>query len=131
MTDLHEILYCSVLAPDQPPTVVARIIAQARTRNAERGITGLLVFDGQRFCQHFEGPRQEALELLSRLEEDSRHTCMRVVYDGALAQRRYQRFEMGLAQIEVDDPIAELGQLDGAAALERFLALTPGFDISG
>jgi len=53
---LSEILYCSELAPDLPPDTVASIVARARVRNGELGITGLLVFDGQRFCQHIEGP---------------------------------------------------------------------------
>lgn len=134
MTELHEILYCSLLAPDQPTEIVGQIVSRARARNATEGITGLLVFDGMRFCQHFEGPRRQVLGLLNRLEADPRHTQMRVVYEGELAKRRYQRFEMGLAQIGDDEEredIAILRQLDGAQALARFLALRPRFDIAG
>lgn len=134
MTELHEILYCSLLAPDQPTEIVGQIVSRARARNVTEGITGLLVFDGMRFCQHFEGPRRQVLGLLNRLEADPRHTEMRVVYEGALAKRRYQRFEMGLAQTEDDEEredIAILGRLDGAQALARFLALRPRFDIAG
>lgn len=134
MTELHEILYCSLLAPDQPTEIVGQIVSRARARNATEGITGLLVFDGMRFCQHFEGPRRQVLGLLNRLEADPRHTQMRVVYEGELAKRRYQRFEMGLAQTEDDEEredIAILGRLDGAQALARFLALRPRFDIAG
>ena len=131
MTELHEILYCSVLAPDQSPRVVGQIVAAARARNAQRGITGLLVFDGMRFCQHFEGPRAEVLRLMSRIDEDPRHAQVRVVYDGMLAQRRYQRFEMGLAEVEDGEDLASIQLLDGAGALTHFLALRPRFDISG
>jgi hypothetical protein len=134
MTELHEILYCSLLAPDQPTEIVGQIVSRARARNATEGITGLLVFDGMRFCQHFEGPRKQVLGLLNRLEADPRHTEMRVVYEGGLSKRRYQRFEMGLAQTEDDEEgegIAILQQLDGAEAQERFLALRPRLDIAG
>ncbi len=131
MTDLHEILYCSLLAPQQPPTVVGQIVAQARARNAADGLTGLLVFDGMRFCQHFEGPSRQVLRLLSRLETDPRHTQIRVVYEGPLAQRRYQRFDLGLAQPEESDDLAEVEKVDGIEALQRFLALRPRFDIAG
>lgn len=134
MTELHEILYCSLLAPDQPTEIVGQIVSRARVRNASEGITGLLVFDGMRFCQHFEGPRRQVLGLLNRLEADPRHTEMRVVYEGELLGRRYRRFDMGLAQTEDDaegEDIAILQQLDGAEALERFLALRPRFDIAG
>lgn len=131
LTDLHEILYCSVLADDQSPTVVGQIVTHARARNPGRGITGLLVFDGMRFCQHIEGPRNAVLELVSSMEMDVRHADMRVVYDGALLQRRYQRFDMGLAEGDDVTGLAEIYTLDGQVALDRFLALRSGFDVSG
>jgi len=131
MTELHEILYCSLLAPDQPTEVVGKIVSQARSRNAKEEITGLLVFDGMRFCQHFEGPHKNVLRLLDRLEQDPRHVQIRVMYEGVLPQRRYQRFEMGLAQVEDSEDLADFEALDGAQALERFLALRSRFDISG
>jgi hypothetical protein len=129
--ELHEILYCSVLAPGQPTNVVGQIVAQARARNAECDITGLLVFDGIHFCQHFEGPRDEVVRLMDKLRQDPRHTGVRVVYEGARAQRRYQRFDLGFAQSEDPDDMAGIQALDGHAALERFLTLRSSFDISG
>ena len=53
---LYEFLYWSQLADSQSPTAIGQILARARPFNAANGITGLLVFDGQRFCQHLEGP---------------------------------------------------------------------------
>ena len=131
MTQLHEFLYCSLLAPGQSTEVVGRIVTLARTRNAQEEITGLLVFDGMRFCQHVEGPRRNVLRLLDRLESDPRHIGMQVVYEGGLAQRRFRHFELGLAEVEDSEDIVLIGQLDGAEALTRFLALRPRWDISG
>jgi hypothetical protein len=129
MTELHEILYFSQLAPNQPTDVVGHIVAQARARNAMEGITGLLVFDGMRFGQHFEGPRENVLRLMQRLEADPRHVQMRVVYEGALLQRRYHTFDLGLAQVEDSEDIAVVQQFDGLEALARFMALRPRLDI--
>jgi Sensors of blue-light using FAD len=129
MTELHEILYCSLMAPDQTAAVVGKIVAQARRRNAERQITGLLVFDGMHFCQHFEGPRREVMALMDAIEHDPRHTQVRVVYEGPLAQRRYQRFDMGFAATEDADEIGRLHQLDDGPALQRFLEMAPRFDV--
>ncbi|VTU18665.1 Blue light- and temperature-regulated antirepressor YcgF [Variovorax sp. PBL-H6] len=129
MTELHEILYCSLLAPDQPASVVGQIVARARARNAKEGITGLLVFDGMRFCQHFEGPRRNVLHLMERLDTDSRHVQMRVVYEGALLQRRYHAFDLGLAEVEDSEEFAVVEKFDGPEALASFLALRPRLDI--
>jgi hypothetical protein len=131
MPELQEILYCSLLAPDQPTQVVGRIVTHARSRNASEGITGLLVFDGMRFCQHFEGPPETVHALLARLEADRRHTELRVLHHGSLPARRYLRFEMGLAEVEHQDDLGEIAQLQGDAALQQFIALRPRFDIGG
>ncbi|WP_390346597.1 BLUF domain-containing protein [Variovorax boronicumulans] len=102
-----------------------------RARNAEDGISGLLVFDGQCFCQHFEGPREAVQGLMARLQRDPRHVALVVVHEGPLAERRYTGFAMGLAECEGPDPISALQTLRGEAALAHFLALRASFDISG
>jgi Sensors of blue-light using FAD len=131
MSEFREVLYCSVLASDQPTGIVGQIVSRARIRNAREGITGLLVFDGLRFCQHFEGPRDAVHALMARLEVDPRHTDLLVLHEARVAQRRYPRFEIGLAQVEEREELADIAALGGAEALERFIALRPGFDISG
>ncbi|MGJ7525439.1 BLUF domain-containing protein [Variovorax sp. GB1P17] len=130
-TPLYEVLYCSTLAQDLPPTTVGTIASQARGRNAELGITGLLVFDGMRFCQHLEGPRGAVDALMQRIEQDPRHVGVRVVYEAPLASRRYTGFGMGLAESEGPDLMAGVHALDGEVALRHFLALLPSFDING
>ena len=127
----REILYISLLATDQSTTVVGQIATISRARNLRDGITGLLVFDGMRFCQHFEGSPEAVQALLARLEADPRHVELRVLYEGELAQRRYQRFEMGLAEVEDHEDLVDVDALQGVAALECFIALRSRFDISG
>ncbi|MET3497568.1 BLUF domain-containing protein [Variovorax boronicumulans] len=128
---LHEIFYCSLLGQELPATTVGAIVTRARVRNAVQGITGLLVFDGMRFCQHLEGPREAVQTLMRRIESDPRHVEVRVLYEGPLAERRYSGFGMGLAESEGTDLMAGVHALDGEAALRQFLALRPSFDING
>lgn len=128
---LYEFLYCSTLATDQSPMVIAQILARARPHNAAHGITGLLVFDGQHFCQHLEGPRAPLEALMVRIADDPRHTGLCIAHEGPLVARRYQRFAMGYAQAEGPGQIGALFALRDAAALARFLELRPGFDVHG
>lgn len=129
--DLQEILYCSTLAVRQAPNVVGQLVRQARVRNKARNITGLLVFDGLMFCHHLEGSADDVQQLFARIAQDPRHTAVQVVYEGARDARRYQRFDLGFAESEEPNGLAELPGLDGTTALAHFLALRPGFDISG
>lgn len=129
--ELQEILYCSSLAARQAPNVVGQIVSQARIRNKAHDITGLLVFDGLMFCQHLEGSADDVRRLFARIAQDPRHTGVQLVYQGMRDARRYQRFDLGFAEAEEPHGLAELSGLDGTAALTHFLALRPGFDISG
>ena len=128
---LHEILYCSTLAQGLPPDTVGLIASRARAHNALHGITGLLVFDGLRFCQHLEGPPEAVGALMQRIGKDPRHVGVRVVHDAPLGAPRYSGFGMGLAECEGPDLMAGVHALDGEVALRHFLALLPSFDING
>ena len=120
---LYEVLYVSTIAPDQPLSVVAEIAGRARVVNAELGITGLLIFDGQRFCQQLEGPQKAVLKLIERIRNDPRHINVEVLHHGPLAGRRFQRFSLAFSTVEDVEALARMELLDGDAALAAFEAV--------
>jgi hypothetical protein len=128
-TTLYEILYVSTLAPEAPLSAVADIAAKARRANAERDITGLLVFDGMRFCQQLEGGQKQVLALLERIRQDTRHINMQILHHGELAMRRFKRFSLGYCTVEDDDVLERMEQLDGQAALDAFEGLLTRLDL--
>ena len=117
---LYEVLYVSTLAPTQPLSAVAEIAGHARLANAELDITGLLIFDGQRFCQQLEGPHNAVLKLIERIRTDPRHINVEVLHHGPLAQRRFQQFSLAFSTVEDVDALARMETLDGDAALAAF-----------
>ena len=117
---LSEVLYVSTLAPGQPLGVVAEIAAQARVANGQLDITGLLIFDGQRFCQQLEGPKKQVLKLIERIRNDPRHTKVEVLHHGPLAGRRFHQFSLAFSTVEDVDALERMEQLDGDAALAAF-----------
>ena len=119
-TALYEVLYVSTLAPDQPLQVVAEIASHARPANAAMDITGLLIFDGQRFCQQLEGPQKAVLKLMERIRDDTRHMNVEVVHHGLLEARRFREFSLAFSTVEDEEALARLEQLDGQAALAAF-----------
>ena len=123
LTTLYEVLYVSVLAPGVPVSAVAAIASHARAANAQRGLTGLLVFDGNCFCQQLEGMQKHVLSTMARIEQDCRHVQVSVVHHGPLAARRFYDFSLAFSTVEDADLLAELALLDGAAALQAFQAL--------
>jgi len=52
---------------------VGALVEKARSRNAELGITGALIFTGDHFAQIVEGPGAEIDTLMARILHDPRH----------------------------------------------------------
>lgn len=70
------------------------ILAQARPRNAQLGITGVLTaVDGQ-FVQIIEGPEAGIDILLAKLALDPRHTAMWVLERRPIGERAFGDWEM-------------------------------------
>jgi hypothetical protein len=128
-TSLYEILYVSTLAPEAPLSVVGDIAAKARIANAAQDITGLLVFDGMRFCQQLEGGQKQLLALLERIRQDTRHIDMQILHHGELAARRFRCFSLGYCTVDDDDVLERMEQMDGQAALQAFVGLLSRLDL--
>lgn len=127
---LYEMLYVSTLAPDQNFTAVADIARRARVNNEAAQITGVLVFDGMRFCQQLEGTQKQVLALEQKIRRDPRHTDMEVLHHGPLAERRFLCFTLGYSLLDDSEVLARLENMDGQAAVNAFLALMPHFDLA-
>lgn len=123
LNTLYEVLYVSVLAPGVPVSAVAAIAGHARAANAQRGITGLLVFDGNCFCQQLEGMQKNVLSTMARIDQDPRHVQVSMVHQGPLTARRYSNFSLAFSTLENPDLLTDLALLDGAAALQAFQSL--------
>lgn len=128
-TQLHEVLYVSTLKTGHPISIVADIATKARVFNESHNITGLLVFDGMRFCQQLEGARKPVMALLERIRQDPRHTNVEVLHHAPLEQRRFRRFSLGYTTVDDVDVLEKLEQLDGQAAMDFFVSLLSTLDL--
>ena len=119
---LSYFLYSSRLAPDCSPTVVGKILKVAREFNAFHGISGSLLFDGERFTQYIEGPSSVVAALVVNLRKDIRHTdFMQLNAGDGLAKRRYSSWSMGYSDVSLDElDIDLMATIDGDAALHLF-----------
>ena len=70
---IHRIIYISSLGEDYGKDDVTDIVNVAQRKNAENGITGLLIFNGLNFLQILEGNRKAVESTYSRIVLDPRH----------------------------------------------------------
>lgn len=75
---LSQYLYIST-APTLPREEVDAILAASARNNPERGITGLLLFNGRNFLQLLEGEEREVTALMDTITADPRHSGVSVL----------------------------------------------------
>ncbi|MEH3088314.1 MAG: BLUF domain-containing protein [Microbacterium arborescens] len=77
------------------------LLAQSRAANAQRDLTGMLLYRAGRFVQVLEGPESTVNALVQTIATDPRHTAMRVLIEQPIDQREFADWTMGY------QPIAE------------------------
>lgn len=127
---LAGLLYVSRLAPAEPLSSISTITRQARVRNATRGLTGVLVFDGETFVQYVEGPQDGVDSLREGLGRDLRHQDMEILWSGWLPTRHFAGWHMGYLTVEHDThELAHWRGMRDEVGLEALLTLLSAIDI--
>lgn len=94
---LCNLVYCSRAAADVDGATVAHIVSVAQRRNAEGGITGMLVFGSGVFFQWLEGPRNAVLTLMALIRSDRRHeNIVQLSENEEVRERLFPTWEMEL-----------------------------------
>jgi Sensors of blue-light using FAD len=130
------------LLPDQgrDEAALAVILKQARTNNADLGITGALMLYDDWFAQVLEGPQAAVEGLYARIKADARHDGVRLNEAGPVAKRLFGKWAMAVVaeHHEPDQPmVATTGglsqgapwkvTLEQEAILTRLRDLTRGY----
>lgn len=122
---LRYLIYTSELCDPAGAATVPFVIRAARVNNAIRGITGALIFDGERFCQYLEGDPDEIVRTFAAIEKDARHAHLRVLASGVVDVPRFARWSMAYvyaATAEVIDAIGDRSVPGVAEAFKHALA---------
>ncbi|MEL6983137.1 MAG: BLUF domain-containing protein [Actinomycetota bacterium] len=78
------------------------LLEQTRTANAERNVTGLLLYHDGSFIQVLEGEPSVVRALYDKIVTDPRHHNERVIWEGEQDERSFNDWSMDFHR--VDDP---------------------------
>ncbi len=96
----YQIMYISSATNAVSATQCATIAQAAAERNSSQDVTGLLLFNGKRFLQVLEGPRDNVEKIYDRIGRDGRHRALVMLRKQEVAEREFG--EWGMAY---DDPV--------------------------
>lgn len=113
---LVELLYCSVsVAPQITDADLEHILACARRRNLEAGITGMLLYYRGEFVQILEGRKKSVENVYEKfIGPDLKHTALNKVYQNTISHRSFSEWSMGfIGQPEIESlmPLSVIGIL--------------------
>lgn len=129
---VQRVLCLSLLSENSDFSAFKQIVQSARRRNGQLGLTGVLVFDGERFCHLLEGPAGAFEEVMQRIAADSRHHRLTMLHAPAEVSSRLL-FTWRSGYCSPDDLEQFIGgdALSGDAALMAFLAVLTRCDLAG
>lgn len=127
----YELIYTSIMTSETSIAEVADIARVSRKYNVSQGIKGLLLFDGERFCQYIEGEHKEVFELMRKIESDKRHENIVVRYEGEnRGPHLFPDWSMGYVLMRQGRRLDRFEGVMGFAAVELLLELQERWEIT-
>jgi len=133
---MKQLLYSSVSTGELAETELLELLEHCRGKNADRGITGLLLHDGRRFVQVLEGEQGSVDALYEKISRDPRHRLVNVLFERVIEERSFEQWGMGYRSIKAGTELTGVGlecievasSLDGAKATIQLMKNLMGMD---
>ncbi len=111
---LSRLIYRSISKIGEADTLersrqLRQILASARTYNQQHDITGMWFFNGSRFGQVLEGPRDAINKVMERVASDRRHDAIDLVRVEFIEARVFGDWSMALVKTD-GGPLVSLQQ---------------------
>ena len=131
---LKSVAYTSRVRPGLAERDIGNIQEAARHLNALDGISGLLVFDGDRFLQIVEGAESAIDDLVGRLRRDARHYDFEIRDERFVEARSFPDWSMEFIKVNASyrDARGEIASIlpEHISPAVRDLALQMADDLS-
>lgn len=96
---LLEIVYSSETPVPLSTDEVRALLEHARRKNTEWNVTGLLCYDHKQFLQIIEGETDVIMDLFHTIQNDPRHTNIRILHEGDITDRAFDDWKMAYEPI--------------------------------
>jgi hypothetical protein len=100
---LRAIVYASDASAGFDQAKVENLIVDAERFNRLAGVTGVLLFDGQRFLQYIEGPVDGLEAVFARISSSRSHTGVMELARGTIGKRLFPYWAMHAVPVETMD----------------------------
>jgi len=99
MKNLIHIVYVSFAQKALSEEELKNLLQEIRGKNAEQGVTGLLLYNDGAFIQVIEGNEAVINRVFNSISKDNRHTNVVKLLEEPIDQRAFPDWSMGFRQI--------------------------------
>jgi Sensors of blue-light using FAD len=117
----YQIIYSSKSATPMQMDDLEDLLEHARHSNAEKGITGALVYVDGVFLQILEGELEAIQDLMGKISKDFRHETVTVLMEGAVPSASFSDWEMAYVSA-TREQVAQWAGLSGTIAIPEILS---------
>ena len=97
---LYHLGYVSTEAVKFSEEGLVALLSEARNANADRDVTGLLLYREGSFYQVLEGSESAVMATFRDIEGDPRHKEVRILFDGETDVREFADWRMGFLNLD-------------------------------
>ncbi len=95
-----QLLYISQAATPMDSKALMELLSQCHRKNGQLKLTGLLLYSAGHFIQLLEGDPAAVSQVYECIRHDPRHTNLRVLLQEPARQRIFDRWRMGLLNMD-------------------------------
>lgn len=100
---LHQLFYVSVETHPLNEQDVEELLKKSREKNAELGITGILIYYKRHFLQILEGEKDNVFKLFFTIKSDQRHASVILIWDQPVEKRSFKDWTMAFLNLNKVD----------------------------
>ncbi|WP_269526804.1 BLUF domain-containing protein [Coraliomargarita parva] len=97
---LYQIMYLSSATTELNGDALMKLLEGSRERNARKGITGLMLFADGSILHIIEGKETVIKELFEKIQSDSRHRGLQVLWSKTIPKRDFPDYKMGFRRTD-------------------------------
>ena len=98
-----QVVYTSKARSDVNEAQIVDIHAKALSNNAQKGITGMLLYTKSTFLQVIEGEVDAIDCLMEKIKSDTRHSDVEILVRNSIKQREFTNWSMGYRRLDEAD----------------------------
>ncbi|HAP70056.1 MAG TPA: hypothetical protein DCR04_10090 [Flavobacteriales bacterium] len=114
--------YTSKMNQEMSEDELKKLVETSQVKNAQSGITGLLISLNNTFIQYLEGEKENVKTLYGTIKNDSRHKNIEIQFEGVLESRIFSNWSMSLenATQSTIKQARDIDSFHGTKMLESF-----------